>query len=124
MLLYHACLRAFVVVVGQGLSFVSPGCRKEARRSPGPHASLPAPPLTPTTPTHPPTHAQVLSKTQTRKLMQAVASLGPAACLLKLAIDHGSGGQTAMDAAAMVTAWLALCGFSAAGYGSNHQVST
>lgn len=25
------------------------------------------------------------------------------------------------DAVALVTAWVSLCGFSAAGYGSNHQ---
>lgn len=65
---------------------------------------------------------KVLDKTSTRKLMQAVASFGPAACLLKLAADAGGDGHgTVNDAAVAVTAWLALCGFSAAGYGSNHQ---
>ena len=64
----------------------------------------------------------VLTKTQTRKLMQMVASLGPAACLLRLAMcgNDGSVGSVT-DAVCMVTAWLALGGFSAAGYGSNHQ---
>lgn len=31
---------------------------------------------------------QVLDKTRTRKLMQAIASLGPAVCLVKLAADQ------------------------------------
>lgn len=62
-----------------------------------------------------------MSKTQTRKVMQSVASLGPAVCLLKLAADRSAGGESVTDALAMVTAWLALSGFSAAGYGSNHQ---
>lgn len=35
-----------------------------------------------------PTHRQVLDKTRTRKLMQAIASLGPAVCLVKLAADQ------------------------------------
>jgi ACS family sodium-dependent inorganic phosphate cotransporter len=66
----------------------------------------------------------VLSKTQTRKVMQTIASLGPAVCLLRLAAgagqeDPGVNGVT--DAVLIVTGWLALGGFSAAGYGSNHQ---
>lgn len=64
---------------------------------------------------------KVMTKTQTRKVMQSVASLGPAVCLLKLAADRNAGGESVGDALAMVTAWLALSGFSAAGYGSNHQ---
>ena len=66
---------------------------------------------------------KVLSKTDTRKLMQTVASLGPAACLLMLAFtQEGSAGPSGLtNAVVMVTAWLALGGFSAAGYGSNHQ---
>jgi ACS family sodium-dependent inorganic phosphate cotransporter len=70
---------------------------------------------------------RVLSLTATRKAMQAVASLGPAACLLKLAADQAGGGAGGPPAGgvgaavAVVTAWLALGGFSAAGYGSNHQ---
>lgn len=65
---------------------------------------------------------KVLDKTSTRKLMQAIASLGPAACLAKLALDQGQGSTASMaDAVALVTAWVSLCGFSAAGYGSNHQ---
>ncbi len=36
----------------------------------------------------PPTVTQVLDKTRTRKLMQAIASLGPALCLVKLAADQ------------------------------------
>lgn len=68
----------------------------------------------------------MLGKTATRKLMQGIASLGPAACLLKLAADQGGlggggGGGGVADAVALVTAWCSLCGFSAAGYGSNHQ---
>jgi ACS family sodium-dependent inorganic phosphate cotransporter len=68
----------------------------------------------------------ILTKTQTRKLMQSVASLGPAACLLRLAFTHEAAGDDPAgnglaDAVVMVTAWLALGGFSAAGYGSNHQ---
>ena len=73
---------------------------------------------------------RVLSKTDTRKVMQTVASLGPAACLLRLACTQSSSGggggidgagSSLTDAVVMVTAWLALGGFSAAGYGSNHQ---
>ena len=61
-----------------------------------------------------------LNKTQTRKLMQSVASFGPAACLLQLAGCHNPDSHVT-EAVALVTAWLALGGFSAAGYGSNHQ---
>jgi ACS family sodium-dependent inorganic phosphate cotransporter len=65
---------------------------------------------------------KVLDKTSTRKLMQAIASLGPAICLVKLAADQGQGSVGSVnDAVALVTAWVSLCGFSAAGYGSNHQ---
>lgn len=66
----------------------------------------------------------VIGKTHTRKLMQAIASLGPAVCLLQLAANHGGGegaGGNVTDAVALVTAWCSLSGFSAAGYGSNHQ---
>jgi len=112
-----------------------------------------------------------MDKTTTRKLMQAIAGLGPAVCLLKLAADQvralsgwvtwlgavcspagllacllprhahacvfthivvpfatplacqqGQGSVGSLpEAAALVTAWVSLCGFSAAGYGSNHQ---
>lgn len=64
------------------------------------------------------------SRTNIRKIMQAVASLGPAACLMNLA-SQSSGADTSengiLNAVVMVTAWLSLGGFSAAGYGSNHQ---
>lgn len=63
----------------------------------------------------------IMTKTQTRKLMQSVASVGPAVCLLRLAATQGDEGTTVTDAVAMVTAWLSLSGFSAAGYGANHQ---
>ena len=70
----------------------------------------------------------MLDKTTTRKLMQAVASLGPAVCLIKLSADtQGAGGGKleggggVESAVVLVTAWISLCGFSAAGYGSNHQ---
>ncbi|EFN59932.1 hypothetical protein CHLNCDRAFT_18155 [Chlorella variabilis] len=65
----------------------------------------------------------VLDKTTTRKLMQGIASLGPAVCLVKLAADQGAGegASSVTNAVALVTAWCSLCGFSAAGYGSNHQ---
>lgn len=68
---------------------------------------------------------KVLDKTTTRKLMQAIASFGPALVLLRLAGGDGagaSGGAHSLgEAVAMITAWLALSGFSASGYGSNHQ---
>lgn len=68
---------------------------------------------------------ETLSQTQTRKLMQGVASFGPAACLLKLAAEshtaYSNPGSHVTEAVVLVTAWLALGGFSAAGYGSNHQ---
>ena len=36
---------------------------------------------------------------------------------------QGQGSVSSLnDAVALVTAWVSLCGFSAAGYGSNHQV--
>ena len=68
----------------------------------------------------------MLDKTTTRKLMQAVASLGPAACLIKLAADTQGAGDGQLEggvesAVVLVTAWISLCGFSAAGFGSNHQ---
>jgi len=60
------------------------------------------------------------TRTQTRKLMQGVASFGPAICLLWLSTEsHNT--ENLHGAVALVTAWLALGGFSAAGYGSNHQ---
>jgi ACS family sodium-dependent inorganic phosphate cotransporter len=65
-----------------------------------------------------------MNKTQTRKLMQSVASFGPAVCLLQLASEshHSVSHEPHVGGAvALVTAWLALGGFSAAGYGSNHQ---
>jgi ACS family sodium-dependent inorganic phosphate cotransporter len=71
---------------------------------------------------------EILSKTHTRKLMQLIASLGPALCLMRLSLTAslklGPGEEidnSLWDAMTMVTAWLALGGFSAAGYGSNHQ---
>ena len=65
----------------------------------------------------------ILSKTNTRKLMQGIGSFGPAACLLYLASMSASNisNNNLNDAVIIVTAWLALGGFSAAGYGSNHQ---
>ena len=67
----------------------------------------------------------LLSKTHTRKVMQAVGSLGPAGCLLYLASmssGNANGSPTSLtEAVSVVTAWLALGGFSAAGFGSNHQ---
>lgn len=60
--------------------------------------------------------------TKTRKLMQSIASFGPAACLLRLACTSTQPSESGLgDAVLLVTAWLALGGFSAAGYGSNHQ---
>lgn len=53
----------------------------------------------PPTPPHP-TPAQVLDKTSTRKLMQAIASLGPAACLAKLALDQVGAPQPPLRRAA------------------------
>lgn len=66
----------------------------------------------------------VLGKTQTRKVMQTIASLGPAVCLMRLAASAGQEDPSlngVTDAVLIVTGWLALGGFSAAGYGSNHQ---
>jgi ACS family sodium-dependent inorganic phosphate cotransporter len=60
------------------------------------------------------------TRTQTRKLMQGIASFGPAICLLSLSMGSGNGDDL-QGAIVLVTAWLALGGFSAAGYGSNHQ---
>lgn len=68
-----------------------------------------------------------MNRTQTRKLMQSIASFGPAVCLLQLASEshltyvNVEPNSHLTDAVVLVTAWLALGGFSAAGYGSNHQ---
>ena len=51
---------------------------------------------------------QVLDKTSTRKLMQTIASVGPAACLVKLAADQGCGSVPSLDSA--VRAWERLLG--------------
>lgn len=60
------------------------------------------------------------TRTQTRKVMQSIASFGPALCLLSLSSEsHNT--DNLQGAVVLVTAWLALGGFSAAGYGSNHQ---
>lgn len=65
---------------------------------------------------------KILDKTNTRKLMQGIASVGPAFCLLKLAADQGQGSTASVtDAVGLVTAWVSLGGFAAAGYGANHQ---
>lgn len=41
---------------------------------------------------------------------------------IHLLVLQGQGSTASMtDAVALVTAWVSLCGFSAAGYGSNHQ---
>lgn len=61
----------------------------------------------------------ILSTTATRKLMQGIASLGPATCLTVL-WTHGEDAGFPL-AASMLTGTLALGGFQAAGYGSNHQ---
>jgi len=55
---------------------------------------------------------------QTRKLMNSVAFLAPAAALVGLG---ASGAETPETALAFMTAALALGGFSGAGYASNHQ---
>jgi hypothetical protein len=56
--------------------------------------------------------------------MQSIASFGPALCLLSLSSEsHNLQGAThnLQGAVVLVTAWLALGGFSAAGFGSYHQ---
>jgi len=67
-----------------------------------------------------------LTLTQTRKLMQAIASIGPAVCLMRLGCTSDLALEPSMNngigsAVILVTCWLALGGFSAAGYGTNHQ---
>jgi ACS family sodium-dependent inorganic phosphate cotransporter len=62
----------------------------------------------------------ILSTTATRKLMQGIASIGPAACLFLLANDPEGGGSL-FRSAALLTGTLAIGGFQAGGYGSNHQ---
>jgi ACS family sodium-dependent inorganic phosphate cotransporter len=67
-----------------------------------------------------------LTLTQTRKLMQAIASFGPAVCLMRLGCTSDLALEPSMNngigsAVILVTCWLALGGFSAAGYGTNHQ---
>ncbi|KAL3143287.1 hypothetical protein ABBQ38_002129 [Trebouxia sp. C0009 RCD-2024] len=65
---------------------------------------------------------KVLSITATRKLMQGIASLGPATCLTFLTMQKsGPDGGNLMLSAALLTGTLGLGGFQAAGYGSNHQ---
>lgn len=63
-----------------------------------------------------------LTMTQTRKLMQAVGSIGPAACLLYLASCSDQPGKLDMgQAMLLLTATLSLGGFQSAGFASNHQ---
>lgn len=65
---------------------------------------------------------KLLSTTNTRKLMQGIASLGPAICLVLLALQPaGPEGGNLTVSAGLLTATLAIGGFQAAGYGSNHQ---
>lgn len=65
---------------------------------------------------------KVLSITATRKLMQGIASLGPATCLTLLALQpSASDGGSLVVSAGLLTGTLAIGGFQAAGYGSNHQ---
>eukprot|EP00878_Enallax_costatus_P018366 GHUV01019333.1.p1 GENE.GHUV01019333.1~~GHUV01019333.1.p1 ORF type:complete len:130 (+),score=27.71 GHUV01019333.1:597-986(+) len=60
--------------------------------------------------------------TQTRKLMQTVGAVGPALCLLYLALAHQeSGGFQMGEAVALLTATLSIGGFQSAGFASNHQ---
>jgi hypothetical protein len=57
-----------------------------------------------------------LSMTNTRKLLQAIGSVGPALALLYLATAHKAPGQLEMgEAVAALTATLALGGFQSAG---------
>jgi ACS family sodium-dependent inorganic phosphate cotransporter len=61
-----------------------------------------------------------VDKTLTRKLMQGLGSMGPAACLFALAADQGHG-HGMVQSVALLSATLALGGFQSAGLGSNHQ---
>lgn len=67
-------------------------------------------------------NSSTLTMTQTRKLLQAVGSLGPAMCLLYLANSHEAPGQLEVwEAMLLLTATLSLGGFQSAGFASNHQ---
>lgn len=61
-----------------------------------------------------------VDRTLTRKLMQALGSMGPAACLFALAADQGEG-HGMVQSVALLSATLALGGCQSAGLGSNHQ---
>mmetsp|Transcript_11488 Transcript_11488/g.32596 ORF Transcript_11488/g.32596 Transcript_11488/m.32596 type:complete len:601 (+) Transcript_11488:566-2368(+) len=56
---------------------------------------------------------------QTRKVMQAVASGGPALCLLSLVAHCGHGDQTSFQAMTTFTAMVSLAQFKTGGYGPN-----
>lgn len=60
---------------------------------------------------------------QTRKTLQLIASIGPAACLLYLAAaaNHDAPPLDVTGAVALLVATLSLAGFTAAGFASNHQ---
>ncbi len=63
-----------------------------------------------------------LSMTHTRKLMQGIGSLGPALCLLRLAMLTDAPGELDLgEAVLLLTGTLALGGFQSAGFASNHQ---
>lgn len=63
-----------------------------------------------------------LSMTRTRKLMQTIGVVGPALCLLYLALGHQDTGELRLgEAAALMTGTIAIGGFQSAGFASNHQ---
>lgn len=62
-----------------------------------------------------------LSMTNTRKLLQTVGSLGPAACLLYLSAFTDSRELDVTQALVLLTAMNSLGGLQAAGFSSNHQ---
>ncbi|KAF8071161.1 PHT4 [Scenedesmus sp. PABB004] len=63
-----------------------------------------------------------LSMTNTRKLMQTAGAVGPALCLLYLALAHEDPGELQMgEAVGLMTATLSLGGLQSAGFASNHQ---
>lgn len=65
---------------------------------------------------------RVMSLTATRKLLQTLGTVGPAACLLYLASGDPTQEKGEVgEALALLTATLALGGFQSAGFASNHQ---
>lgn len=67
-----------------------------------------------------PLHAQVASATKVRKMLQLVGNLGPACCLLYLALIPLKG--QLLEAVVLLTVSMMTLGLQAGGFASTHTV--